>query len=104
MPFLRRHFRCRNNKSGSDGDSLATDADESLKLKSKKAIPEAKDAKEVAKKLVRSGAIAAFQKSVEKEAANRAEKSMGFKRSQGTAKIKLKFSIFPTTSKLFVFF
>ena len=75
--------------------------------KKNKPIPEAKDAKEVAKKLIRSGAIAAIQvgspvslmrkddrypysarrlspqKSVEKEAKAKAEKSTGFKRSQG---------------------
>ena len=50
--------------------------------KKNKPIPEAKDAKEVAKKLIRSGAIAAIQKSVEKEAKAKAEKSTGFKRSQ----------------------
>jgi hypothetical protein len=46
-------------------------------------IPEAKDAKEVAKKLIRSGAIAAIQKSVQKSAKVSTEKSKGFKRSQG---------------------
>ena len=51
--------------------------------KKNKPIPEAKDAKEVAKKLIRSGAIAAIQKSVEKDAKAKAEKSTGFKRSQG---------------------
>ena len=39
-----------------------------------------KDAKEAAKKLIRSGAIAAIQKSAERE---RTEKAAGFKRSQG---------------------
>lgn len=51
--------------------------------KKNKPIPEAKDAKEVAKKLIRSGAIAAIKKAVEKEAKAKAEKSTGFKRSQG---------------------
>ena len=45
--------------------------------------PEAKDAKEVAKKLIRTGAITAIQKSVEKK---EREKSRGFKRSQGKQK------------------
>lgn len=48
---------------------------------SSSAVPEAKDAKEVARKLIRTGAIAAIQKSVEKDRA--AEKKAGFKRSQG---------------------
>ncbi len=43
-------------------------------------VPAAKDAKEVAKKLIRSGAITAIQKSVEKD---KTEKFRGFKRSQG---------------------
>eukprot|EP00095_Tigriopus_kingsejongensis_P008961 maker-scaffold334_size202906-snap-gene-0.19 protein:Tk08961 transcript:maker-scaffold334_size202906-snap-gene-0.19-mRNA-1 annotation:"negative elongation factor e" len=43
-------------------------------------IPEAKDAKEVAKKLIRSGALQTIQKTIEKD---KQEKSRGFKRSQG---------------------
>ena len=46
----------------------------------KKRIPEAKDAKEVARRLVKTGAIAAIQKSVQEK---EKEKSRGFKRSQG---------------------
>eukprot|EP00094_Tigriopus_californicus_P013702 TCALIF_13259-PA protein Name:"Similar to Nelf-E Negative elongation factor E (Drosophila melanogaster)" AED:0.16 eAED:0.16 QI:0/0.8/0.66/1/1/1/6/83/326 len=43
-------------------------------------IPEAKDAKEVAKKLIRTGALQTIQKTIEKD---KQEKSRGFKRSQG---------------------
>ncbi|XP_040577213.1 negative elongation factor E-like [Lepeophtheirus salmonis] len=46
--------------------------------KTYKKVMEAKDSKEVAKKLIRTGTLQAIQKSVEKT-----EKSKGFKRSQG---------------------
>lgn len=49
---------------------------------SKGKIPEAKDSKEVAKKLSRSGALIALQKSVAERERNN-DKSKGFKRSQG---------------------
>ncbi len=76
-----------------DDPSTSADHDHELMLKKKKKpIPEAKDAKEVAKKLIRSGAIAAIQKSVEK--GRESEKSMGFKRSQGMSKSKYILSSF----------
>lgn len=57
-------------------------AEKAEKEAAKKAVSttSAKDAKEVAKKLIRTGAIAAIQKSAERE---KTEKFGGFKRSQG---------------------
>jgi len=57
-------------------------AEKAEKEAAKKAVSttNAKDAKEVAKKLIRTGAIAAIQKSAERE---KTEKYGGFKRSQG---------------------
>ena len=68
----KKQLTASKNPSKPDQDKVA---------KSINSVPEAKDAKEVAKKLIRSGQIHAIQKSVEKE---RLEKSKGFKRSQGT--------------------
>ena len=72
--------RSDSNSMGDSGSSASKKSSSGLPSSSSGGkIPEAKDAKEVAKKLVRSGAITAIQKSMEA----RAEKSRGFKRSQG---------------------
>ncbi len=64
------------SSSGSRASVMAKKGSSSSSL-----VPEAKDAKEVAKKLIRTGTIAAIQKSVEKDRS--AERFRGFKRSQG---------------------
>lgn len=50
---------------------------------------EAKDAKEVAKKLLKSGQIKAIKKTLEKEKVKDEKASGGFKRSQGVFKFLL---------------
>ncbi len=62
-----------NDKSGVGPSGIGIPSD-------KRKVPEAKDAKEVAKKLIRTGAITDIQKAIEK---NKAEQNKGFKRSQG---------------------
>ena len=75
-----KYAKLRKKKKQVSASKNPSKPDQDKVAKSINSVPEAKDAKEVAKKLIRSGQIHAIQKSVEKE---RLEKSKGFKRSQG---------------------
>ena len=75
-----KYAKLRKKKKQLTAAKNPTKPDQDKVAKSSNSVPEAKDAKEVAKKLIRSGQIHAIQKAVEKE---RSEKSKGFKRSQG---------------------